>query len=71
MNELIEEYADTALPLPDALDAIDGWTIRVRGNIAHITHDPSGSHSLDAILSHLHDALLSGLTITVSEGGAP
>ena len=71
MNNLIEEYADSALPLSDGLDAIDGWTVHIHGSTARITHDPSGTHSLDAILNHLHDALLSGLTVTVSDGGAP
>lgn len=71
MNNLVEEYADSALPLSDGLDAIDGWTVHIHGSTARIAHDPSGSHSLDAILNHLHDALLSGLTVTVSEGGVP
>lgn len=71
MNNLIEEYVDSALPLSYGMDAIDGWTVQVHGTSARIIHDPSGIHSLDAILNHLHDALLSGLTITVSEGGAP
>ena len=69
MKKLIEEYPDSALPLSDAVDAIDGWTVQIQGRSAHISHDPSGAHSLDAILAHLHDALLSGLTVTVSEGG--
>ncbi|TBV70625.1 hypothetical protein [Pseudoxanthomonas winnipegensis] len=66
-----EHTFDDALPLADAIAAVDAWTIQARGNTVRIAHDPDGKHSLAEVMKSLEEALLMGLVVTLSDGVTP